>query len=71
MSNLSSNPVETGKLEVFDLAKSFRGRNAVQGVSLEIARGQVVGLLGPNGAGKTTTFYIITGVLKPDQGSIF
>ena len=70
MSNLSSNPTETGKLEVFDLAKSFRGRNAVQGVSLEIARGQVVGLLGPNGAGKTTTMRIILGVLAKDAGSV-
>ncbi len=63
--------MRANKLRVVDLAKSYRGRHAVRGVSLEVVQGQVVGLLGPNGAGKTTTFYMITGVLRPDRGSIF
>ena len=58
------------KLEASDLKKSYRGRNAVKGISLEVTQGQVVGLLGPNGAGKTTTFYMIVGVQRPDHGSI-
>ncbi len=53
------------------LAKSFRKRKIVQGISLEVRAGEVVGLLGPNGAGKTTTFYMIAGLLRPDQGKVF
>jgi len=59
------------KLEATNLKKSYQGRNAVKGISLEVAQGQVVGLLGPNGAGKTTTFYMIVGVQRPDEGTIF
>ena len=58
------------RLQARSLEKSYRGRHAVQQVSIEITQGQVVGLLGPNGAGKTTTFYMIAGVLRPDRGQI-
>ncbi|MCX7780723.1 MAG: LPS export ABC transporter ATP-binding protein [Negativicutes bacterium] len=58
-------------IETKSLCKSFKGRKVVNGVSLRVDRGQVVGLLGPNGAGKTTTFYMIVGLEKPDDGHIF
>ena len=58
------------RLQARSLEKSYRGRHAVQQVSIEVTQGQVVGLLGPNGAGKTTTFYMIAGVLSPDRGQI-
>ena len=58
------------KLEAKNLKKSYQGRHAVKGISLQVSQGQVVGLLGPNGAGKTTAFYVIVGVLLPDEGSI-
>jgi len=58
------------KLEANNLQKSYQGRHAVKGISLQVSQGQVVGLLGPNGAGKTTAFYMIVGVLLPDEGSI-
>jgi len=53
-----------------DIAKSYRGRRVVNGVSLHINQAEVVGLLGPNGAGKTTTFYMTVGLLPPDSGQI-
>lgn len=53
-----------------NLSKSYRGRRVVQGLSLEIAGGEVVGLLGPNGAGKTTAFYMIVGLVRADGGAI-
>jgi lipopolysaccharide export system ATP-binding protein len=53
-----------------DIAKSYRGRRVVNGVSLHINQAEVVGLLGPNGAGKTTTFYMIVGLVPPDSGRI-
>jgi lipopolysaccharide export system ATP-binding protein len=52
------------------LVRNFGKNRVVDGVSLEVERGEVVGLLGPNGAGKTTTFYMIVGFLKPDKGRI-
>jgi lipopolysaccharide export system ATP-binding protein len=58
------------KLTTHELTKSYGGRRVVDGVSLELARGEVVGLLGPNGAGKTTTFHMITGFVRPEQGQI-
>ena len=58
------------KLEAWGLEKSFKGRKVVKGVSLEVSQGEVVGLLGPNGAGKTTVFYMITGLIAPDAGTI-
>jgi lipopolysaccharide export system ATP-binding protein len=53
-----------------EIGKSYRGRRVVNGVSLHISKGEVVGLLGPNGAGKTTTFYMIVGLTPPDAGRI-
>ena len=53
-----------------DLVKTYNGRNVVNGVSIRVDQGQVVGLLGPNGAGKTTTFYMIVGIEKPSSGTI-
>jgi len=52
------------------LVKSFRKRRVVDGVSLVIEPGNIVGLLGPNGAGKTTTFYMIVGLIRPDEGTV-
>ncbi len=59
------------KLEARALTKVYGGRKVVSGVDLEIRPGEVVGLLGPNGAGKTTTFYMIVGLIRPDDGRIF
>ncbi|RYZ78048.1 MAG: LPS export ABC transporter ATP-binding protein, partial [Proteobacteria bacterium] len=53
-----------------DIAKSYKKRQVVGGVSFSVESGQVVGLLGPNGAGKTTSFYMVVGLVKPDQGEI-
>lgn len=53
-----------------DIAKSYRGRRVVNGVSLHINQAEVVGLLGPNGAGKTTTFYMTVGLVPPDSGRV-
>jgi len=57
-------------LETKNLAKEYTGRRVVDGVDINVKRGEIVGLLGPNGAGKTTTFYMITGIIPPDEGSI-
>ncbi|MFO7853626.1 MAG: LPS export ABC transporter ATP-binding protein [Paracoccaceae bacterium] len=61
---------ESGGLVVRGLGKSFRRRPVVRDVALELHRGEVVGLLGPNGAGKTTCFYMITGLIPADSGTI-
>ncbi len=53
-----------------ELTKTFKGRKVVDGVSLHVRRGEIVGLLGPNGAGKTTTFYMVMGLIKPDGGRV-
>ena len=53
-----------------EIGKSYRGRRVVNGVSLRVEQGEVVGLLGPNGAGKTTTFYAIVGLIPPDTGRV-
>ena len=58
------------RLHARGLTKSFKGRKVVQGVSLSVSQGEIVGLLGPNGAGKTTTFYMIVGLITPDGGSL-
>lgn len=52
------------------LVKTYTGRNVVDGVSINVEQGSIVGLLGPNGAGKTTTFYMIVGIERPDAGSV-
>ena len=57
-------------IQTNDLVKTYNGRNVVNGVSIRVDQGQVVGLLGPNGAGKTTTFYMIVGIEKPSSGTI-
>ena len=57
-------------LETKGLVKEYSGRRVVDGVDINVKRGEVVGLLGPNGAGKTTTFYMVTGVIAPDKGEI-
>jgi len=57
-------------LEAKNLAKSYRGHEVVQDVSLSVASGEIVGLLGPNGAGKTTCFYMIVGSITHDRGSV-
>ena len=59
-----------GRLTVRSVVKSFKKRTVVRGVSLDVLRGEAVGLLGPNGAGKTTVFYMITGLIPADEGSI-
>lgn len=57
-------------LSASGLSKRYDGRLVVQDLSVEVKSGEIVGLLGPNGAGKTTTFYMITGMLRPEQGSV-
>jgi lipopolysaccharide export system ATP-binding protein len=57
-------------LKAEGIGKSYKGRQVLRGVDLQIARGEVVGLLGPNGAGKTTSFYIIVGLITPDGGKV-
>jgi lipopolysaccharide export system ATP-binding protein len=57
-------------LETDRLAKAYRGRRVVDGVSIHVNAGEIVGLLGPNGAGKTTSFNMVVGVVKPDEGVV-
>ncbi|MES1198461.1 MAG: LPS export ABC transporter ATP-binding protein [Pseudomonadota bacterium] len=61
---------EVSGLAAVKIGKSYRGRHVVNDVSLFLRRGEIVGLLGPNGAGKTTCFYMITGLVRVDQGQI-
>ncbi len=58
------------ELHAFGLRKTYQRRAVVNEVAIDLAQGEIVGLLGPNGAGKTTTFYLITGLIRPDRGSI-
>lgn len=58
-------------IETRDLVKTYKNRNVVNGVSLRVDQGQIVGLLGANGAGKTTTFYMIVGLERPNKGKIY
>jgi lipopolysaccharide export system ATP-binding protein len=58
-------------LKATHLAKSYKSRQVVRDVSIEVSTGQIVGLLGPNGAGKTTTFYMIVGLVSLDKGDIY
>jgi lipopolysaccharide export system ATP-binding protein len=59
------------KLHTNSLIKKYGKRTVVKGVSVEVNEGEIVGLLGPNGAGKTTTFYMIVGLIQPNEGNIF
>jgi len=58
------------KLEAHNLVKCYKGRRVVNDVSVEMETGETVGLLGPNGAGKTTTFYMMVGLVRPDEGRV-
>src|SRR5215831_18886647 len=62
--------VDDSLLTTEKLVKEYRNRRVVNGVSIKVSPGEIVGLLGPNGAGKTTTFNMVVGVVKPDEGSI-
>ncbi len=62
--------IEKSVLKAESLVKKYGKRTVVRGVSLEVNQGEVVGLLGPNGAGKTTTFYMIVGMIRPNQGKV-
>jgi lipopolysaccharide export system ATP-binding protein len=57
-------------LKVVGVAKSYNGRRVVNGIDVEVTGGEIVGLLGPNGAGKTTTFYMMVGLVQPEQGKV-
>ena len=59
------------KLNTVKIEKSYRRLKVVKGISVEVSQGEIVGLLGPNGAGKTTSFYMIVGLIKPENGKIF
>ncbi|MBN2349272.1 MAG: LPS export ABC transporter ATP-binding protein [Bacteroidales bacterium] len=59
------------KLRTENLVKKYRSRTVVKGVSINVEQGEIVGLLGPNGAGKTTSFYMIVGLIVPNEGKIF
>jgi len=59
------------KLRAENIHKSYKGRKVVNGVSIEVNQGEIVGLLGPNGAGKTTSFYMIVGLVSPNEGHVY
>jgi len=61
---------EAALLRTEGLRKSYGGRRVVDGVAIEVRRGEIVGLLGPNGAGKTTSFYMVVGLIPPDKGKV-
>lgn len=58
-------------LDVRHLVKSYGGKRVVNGLSLQVRKGEIIGLLGPNGAGKTTAFYMTIGLIRPDEGQVF
>ena len=58
-------------LKAKEISKSYSGRKVVDNISIEVNQGEIVGLLGPNGAGKTTSFYMIVGIIKPEDGNIY
>ena len=66
----ASDPTPKKRIEARDLVKTYRGRRVVDGVSIEMEQGEIVGLLGPNGAGKTTTFDMIVGLIRPNSGRV-
>lgn len=57
-------------LQADNLVKTYKGRNVVNGVSYNVKQGEIVGLLGPNGAGKTTSFYMVVGLVRPNEGKV-
>lgn len=59
------------QIRTSQLVKQYRNRTVVKKVSVEVKQGEIVGLLGPNGAGKTTTFYMVVGLIKPDEGEVY
>lgn len=59
------------RLGATDIVKRYKRRTVVQGVSVHVDQGEIVGLLGPNGAGKTTSFYMIVGLIKPNSGKVY
>ena len=59
------------KLRAENIVKTYGNKRVVKGVSVEVNKGEIVGLLGPNGAGKTTSFYMIVGLIKPNEGKVF
>ena len=59
------------KIIAKNIVKSYRNRRVVDAISLDVKQGEIVGLLGPNGAGKTTSFYMIVGLVKPDEGYVY
>ena len=63
-------PVNGPLLATEKLVKEYRKRRVVNGVSITVGHGEIVGLLGPNGAGKTTTFNMVVGVIRPDGGAV-
>ena len=67
------NPMPEGQvlLETRGLVKAYHGRKVVNDVNLTVKSGEIVGLLGPNGAGKTTSFYMVTGLIKPNEGEVY
>jgi lipopolysaccharide export system ATP-binding protein len=58
-------------LRASNIVKKYKSRTVVKGVSFEVKQGEIVGLLGPNGAGKTTSFYMVVGLVKPNEGQVF
>ena len=58
-------------LKAKEISKSYSGRKVVDNISIQVNQGEIVGLLGPNGAGKTTSFYMIVGIIKPEDGDIY
>ncbi|HSF52335.1 MAG TPA: ATP-binding cassette domain-containing protein, partial [Algoriphagus sp.] len=58
-------------LRAENLVKIYKGRRVVNDISVQVEQGEIVGLLGPNGAGKTTSFYMIVGLIQPNEGKIF
>ena len=66
----AANPYPGAALEGQALTKRYGGRAVVNNVEVHVGKGEIVGMLGPNGAGKTTTFYMLVGLLRPDEGKI-
>jgi lipopolysaccharide export system ATP-binding protein len=67
---MNENEIKHSVLSARNLIKKYGQRTVVKGVSLEVKQGEVVGLLGPNGAGKTTSFYMIVGMVRPNDGEV-